>query len=105
MMTITNGLTDIKDFIQRDVIYATFQSGGTWYRHDLHEIKILPDGRIGIYILFGLSDPNSITGIRLYNPAGQIWAEDTKVKIDKDQYAEGILYRFTIRLVQESETT
>lgn len=105
MMTITNGLADIKAFIQRDVVYATYQSGGTWHRHDLHEIKILPDGRIGIYVMFGLDDPNSITGIRLYNSAGQIWAEDTQVKINKGNYPEGILYRFTIRLVQESEAS
>ena len=38
------------------------------------------------------------------NAAGQIWAQDTTVVINKTSYPEGILYRFTITLVQESET-
>lgn len=104
MMTITNGLEDIKKFIQRDVVYAMYQSSGAWTKIDIHDIRILADGRIGIYILFGEDCLNSITGIRLYNADGQIWAQDIAVRLDKSSYPEGIMYRFTIALVQESTT-
>ena len=54
--------------------------------------------------MFGIDIPNTISGIRLCNAAGEIWAQDTTVVINKASYPEGILYRFTITLVQESET-
>jgi hypothetical protein len=54
--------------------------------------------------MFGVDVPNTISGIRLCSAAGQIGAQDTQVVINKTSYPEGILYRFTIALVQESET-
>ena len=64
MMTITNGMNRIKDFIQRDVVYAEYQSAGTWARIAISDIRVLADGRIGIYVFFGAECPNSITGIK-----------------------------------------
>ena len=104
MMTITNGINDIREFIKRDVVYAEYQASGTWRRIKIDDIRSLSDGRLGIYILFGTDAPNNITGIRLYNAAGQIWAQDTAVRLSKENYPEGIMYRFTIRIVQESES-
>lgn len=102
MMTITNGMTDILNFIKRDVVYAEYKSGSTWTRIALHDIRLISSTKIGIYIMFGVNEPDSITGIRLFNAAGQIWAQDTSCSITKENYPEGILYRFTITLVQES---
>ena len=104
MMTITNGMTDILNFIKRDVVYAEYKSGSTWYRIALHDIRLISSTKIAIYIMFGVDVPNTISGIRLCNAAGRIWAQDTTVVINKSSYPEGILYRFTITLVQESET-
>lgn len=105
MMTITNyGMADITSFIKRDVVYAEYKSGGTWHRIALHDIRVISSSKIAIYIMFGIDIPNMISGIRLCNAAGEIWAQDTTVVINKASYPEGILYRFTITLVQESET-
>lgn len=104
MMTITNGMADIVNFIKRDVVYAEYKSGSTWTRIALHDIRLISNTKIAIYIMFGVDVPNTISGIRLCNAAGQIWAQDTTAVINKASYPEGILYRFTITLVQESET-
>ena len=103
-MTITNGMTDILNFIKRDVVYAEYKSGSAWTRIPLHDIRLLPGTKIGIYVMFGTSEPNVISGIRFFNAAGEIWAQDTSVIINKSDYPEGVLYRFTITLIQESET-
>ena len=104
MMTITNGMADIVNFIKRDVVYAEYKSGSTWTRIALHDIRLISNTKIAIYIMFGADCPDNISGIRLYNAAGQVWAQDTSVVITKTNYPEGILYRFTITLVQESES-
>jgi hypothetical protein len=105
MMTITNnGMADITNYIKRDVVYAEYKSGSTWHRIALHDIRVISATKIAIYIMFGVDVPNVISGIRLCSAAGQIWAQDTQVVINKTSYPEGILYRFTITLVQESET-
>ena len=104
MMTITNGMTDLLQYIKRSVAYADYRSGSTWTRIALHDIKILSSTKIGIYIMFGVDEPDNISGIRLYNTAGEIWAVDNAAAINKATYPEGILYRFTITLVQESGT-
>lgn len=104
MMTISNGMNDILEFIKRDVSYAEYKSGNTWRRINIHDIIILPGQKIGIYIMFGTNEPDTITGIRLYNTAGVIWSQDSSVLISKSNFPEGVLYRFTITLVQETET-
>jgi len=103
MMTITNGLTNIKNFIARDIAYATYRSSGSWSRVSIHDIKTLSDGRLGIYVFFGEDCPDTITGIRLYDNSGTMWAENTDITLNKASYPAGIMYRFTIRIVQEEE--
>ena len=41
MMTITNGMADIVNFIKRDVVYAEYKSGSTWTRIALHDIRLI----------------------------------------------------------------
>lgn len=103
MMTISNGLTNIKEFIKRDLAYAMYQSSGSWARVPVHDVKILPDGRLGIYVFFDENCPNTITGIRLYDNDGKIWSQNTSVVLNKESYPSGIMYRFTIRIVQEED--
>ena len=103
MMTITNGLTNIAHFIKRDIAYAMYQSGSSWTRIGIHDAKVLPDGRVGIYIFFDENCPNTITGIRLYDNDGMIWAQNTNVVLNKAGYPAGIMYRFTIRIIQEED--
>ncbi len=103
MMTISNGLTNIKNFIARDIAYATYRSGSSWTQISIHDIKILSDGRLGIYIFFDENCPDTITGIRLYDNDGTIWAQNTDITLTKESYPAGIMYWFTIRIVQEED--
>lgn len=103
MMTITNGLSNIKNFIKRDIAYAEYKSGSTWTKIKIHDIKILSDGRLGIYIFFDENCPNTITGIRLYDNDGKIWAQNTSVQLNKSGYPAGIMYRFTTLIIQTED--
>lgn len=105
MVNITNGITRIKDFIKRDVSYVTYYSGGSWHRLDAQDldIKLLSDNRIGFYVEFGSDAPSGITGIRFYGRDGLIWAEAGGINLVKERAAQGFLYLFTIRIVQENE--
>ena len=100
-MTITNGVSDILAFIQRDVVYAEYEAGTTWTRMNLQDIRKISNTKVGIYLMFDSDFPDIISGIRLYNTSDQIWAEDTSIVIDKSSNPEGILYRFTVEISTE----
>lgn len=103
MVTIKNGIQNIKDFICRDVKDAAYLSGGTWTRCKILDVRQLSNDRIGIYIEFGKNTPSKITGVRIYGRDGLIWAESTDLELAKSRSVQGFLYRFTIHIVQEDE--
>lgn len=102
-MTITNGIANIKAFIARDVSYATYLSGGSWYKTKIKDVRQLSGDRVGIYVELGKDTPSTINGIRIYSQDGRIWSESTDLNLQKTKLVQGFLYRFTIHVVQEAE--
>ena len=67
--------------------------------------KIPEDKRVDTAVAVCVANYGMINGSFDFDMTdGEIWAQDTTVVINKASYPEGILYRFTITLVQESET-
>ena len=57
--------------------------------------------RVAIFVLFDHEAPDQITGIRFYHKAGFLWAGGNE-NLNKAEFDEGILYRYTLKLVQSS---
>ena len=90
---LTNeALEDFKEYLKNSVAYAEYRSGSTWYKIPIYKVETLPDGRAA---------PNQITGIRFYHRNGFIFAGGNE-NLNKEDFEEGVLYRYTIKLVQSS---
>lgn len=103
MQMSTNEIEALKNYLKNRVAYARYYSGGTWYKINIHNVDILPDGRFAVYILFDHTTPNQIDKIEFYNVDGTLFASGTE-SIDKEAFTEGILYRYTITIKQQQAT-
>lgn len=94
-------LDDFKAYIKRCVAYAEYRSSGAWSKIPIYKVETLTDGRVAIYVLFDHNAPDQITGIRFYHKDGFLWASGDE-SLNKAEFEEGILYRYTLKLVQSS---
>ena len=88
-------------YLKNSVAYAEYRSGSTWYKIPIYKVETLPDGRAAIFVMFDHTAPNQITGIRFYHRNGFIFAGGNE-NLNKEDFEEGVLYRYTIKLVQSS---
>lgn len=96
-------LKDVKEFLRLKPAYAEYKSGSSWYKTGIYETAIMPDGRVGIYILFDHEAPNRISEIKFFDRAGNLFASGTE-NINKEAFDEGVLYRFAITVEQTGFT-
>lgn len=96
-----DAINDLKEYIKRSVAYAEYRSGNTWTRIPIYGVETLTDGRVGIFVMFDHNAPDQITGIRFYHNDGFLWAGGNE-SLDKEEFDEGVLYRYTIKIVQSS---
>lgn len=94
-------IEDIKEYLKKIVAYAEYKSGSTWTRIPIDHVETLSDGRIAIYVMFDHNTPNQITGIRFYHRNGFLWAGGAE-SLNKEEFEEGVMYRYTIRIIQSS---
>lgn len=94
-------IEDIKEYLKNVVSYAEYRSGNTWTKIPIDHVETLTDGRIAIYVMFDHTAPNQITGIRFYHRNGFLWAGGAE-NLNKEEFEEGVLYRYTIRITQSS---
>lgn len=100
-MTLTDtAITGIKNHILSTLAYAQYRAGGKWTKIDIEKVYVMTDGRVAVTIFFDENAPDEITGIRLYDRSGSIWASGD-VDINKTTYPEGIRYRLAIKITQE----
>ena len=52
-------------------------------------------------VMFDHNAPDSITGIRFYHRGGFLWAGGNE-SLNKEEFDEGVMYRYTIKIVQSS---
>lgn len=94
-------IDDVKEYLKKVVAYAEYRSGNTWTKIPIDHVETLSDGRIAIYVMFDHNAPDSITGIRFYHRGGFLWAGGNE-SLNKEEFDEGVMYRYTIRIVQSS---
>lgn len=94
-------IEDIKEYLKKIVAYAEYKSGSTWTKIPIDHVETLSDGRIAIYVMFDHNAPDQITGIRLYHRDGFLWASGAE-NLNKAEFEEGVMYRYTIRIIQSS---
>ena len=96
-----DAINDLKEYIKKSVSYAEYQAGNTWTKIPIYNVETLTDGRVAIFVLFDHNAPDKITGIRFYHKNGFLWAGGQE-NLDKTEFEEGVLYRYTLKIVQSS---
>lgn len=92
----------LKNYLKDRVDHARYYSDDGWHDIGIHNIDILSDGRIAVYVMFDSAAPDYISRIQFVNADGGIFAEGEE-SINKEAFAEGILYRYTIKITQTAE--
>lgn len=100
---LTNdALDDLKEYIKHCVSHAEYRSGNNvWTKIPIYKAETLSDGRVAIFVLFDHDAADQITGIRFYHRNGFIWAGGDE-NLNKQEFEEGVLYRYTLKIVQAS---
>lgn len=93
-------IASLVQYLMGRISYARYFSGFEWHRKEIHDKKLLEDGRLAIYLMFGGDVPDDIGKIEFYNEDGSLFSAGSG-HIDKSAFQDGILYRYTIRIRQE----
>lgn len=101
-MNLTSAmLTALREYVRDKISYAQYKVGSKWYRAELNEKEVLADGRVSITfeIDHTIAGNITVTGIRLVNYSGIVWAEKT-VSITRADAVEGVLYRCRFSVIE-----
>lgn len=83
-MLQTAAFTDLRNYIKKRIYKAQYQRGGTWYDAALVEKEVTSSGLARIKVQISPGVVTTITGVRLINTEGQVWAVKTvSVKIER----------------------
>ena len=73
-MLTAAAITDLREFIKRQILYAEYRIGSTYYRADISETEITAEGIVRIKIPITQPTPVTITQVRLISVYSQVWA-------------------------------
>lgn len=101
-MLTNSAIEGYKVHTERVLSYARYRIGSTWYNAEISRNERMADGRVAIYIPIIPQSQSAvtITGVQLYDKAGQLWAEKSE-NINIESVQEGVLYRFTFDIHEE----
>lgn len=94
-------ITDLKEYIKNSISHAEYQANNVWKKIPIYGVETLTDGRVAIFVMFDHNAPDKITGIRFYHKNGFLWAGGSE-NLNKEEFEEGVLYRYTLKIVQSS---
>ena len=94
MLTAT-AMEGFKTFIERNIAYARYKIGGTYYKVVIHRKERLPDGKVAVYfsIVPQVSNDVTISEVQLFDTNNNLWASKAENIVVKS-VQEGVLYRF-----------
>ena len=100
-MLTPNAMAGFKDYVKATVEHAEYKIGSTWYRASLLDMYVDSGGRVCIDFTIDPTQGGTVTvsGVRLYDIAGQIWLEKVE-SIVRQGNQQGIFYRFTIAITE-----
>ena len=73
-MLTAAAITDLREFIKRQILYAEYRIGSTYYRADISETEITAGGIVRIKIPITQPTPVTINQVRLISVYSQVWA-------------------------------
>ena len=87
--------------VMKEIRYAEYKVGSTWYRTDIQTSQILSDGRVEVVFVIDhtVAGNITVTGVRLYDENGEKIGEKT-TSITRADATEGISYTVRFRLFQ-----
>lgn len=96
-------LEALREYVRFNLAYARYKVGSAYYRAELNEKQVLPDGRVSITfeIDHTLSGNINITEVQLFNRNGVMWANKA-VSITRLAVQEGIMYRCRFTVIEET---
>ena len=94
-MLTTKALEGFKAFVEKNVAYARYKIGGTYYNSKIHRKERLPDGKVAVYfsIIPQAANDVTITEVQLFDNNNDLWASKVE-NIEVKSVQEGVLYRF-----------
>lgn len=67
-------LTDLREFIKNQIAYGEYRIDSSYYRADISETEITPNGIVRVKIPITHPTPATINQVRLYSKKNQVWA-------------------------------
>ena len=101
-MLDTSGFADLRKFLKRDISYARYRVGSTWYTTTLNDVKILSTGKVRAQLTIN-SNGSAITvkRVELYNHDQELLAhQDCSIAVSANQ--TGILFWFDFTITEEA---
>lgn len=101
-MLTDKAIEGYKRHTEKIIGHAQYRLGSTWHTVQISRKERMSDGRVAVYfpIIPQASGQVTISGVRLYDTDGELWAEKAEsIKIESVQ--EGVLYRFTFDIHEE----
>ena len=100
-MLTTAAYTDLRNYIKGRIGSAEYEISGVWHAAAIAESVIMADGTVRIKCQVSPGAVCTITGVRLKNAAGDVWATKA-VNLDIDSASTSLLQWFDFE-IRESE--
>lgn len=87
-------LANLRKHVVDSVTYAKYRIGDVYYRAEIDEKKLLPDGRVSVLFTVDQTIPGdvTITEVQLYGPNDELW--ESKAENIHRAAQTGIVYSF-----------
>lgn len=94
MLTV-KAMEGFKTFIEKNIAYARYKIGGTYYKTVIHRKERLTDGKVAVYFSINPQTTSNvtITEVQLFDTNNDLWASKSE-NIEVKSVQEGVLYRF-----------
>lgn len=99
-MLQTAAFADLRNFIKKRIYKAQYQRGGSWYDAALVEKVVTSGGVARIKVQISPGVACTITGVRLINTEGQVWASKT-ISVVLETAETNLLQWFDFEITEE----
>ncbi len=99
-MLQTAAYTDLRNYITKRIYKAQYQRSGSWYDTTLVSKEVTSDGIVRIKVQISPGVATTITGVRLINTEGEVWASKT-VSVVLENADTNLLQWFDFEITEE----
>ena len=92
--------TDLRNYIKKRVVKAQYSVGTTWYDASIVESTITSNGIVRIKAQIAHGAACTISGVRLLNSEGSVWATKT-INVVMESATTNLLQWFDFNITEE----